>query len=196
MAELVSGIDTGGDSVIDRPLRECGECYTCCVYLGIEELKKFPGVSCRHLSGASGPKTRCTIYSSRPNACQKYNCFWKKGLGPEEARPDKSGLLVTPYAIDGLPLPHFAATITITNKDKCGRMDDPDSFLHKTIGNLVEMNCMRIRIVNYTTKEVFELGQGKIYLGKLMPTKNYEELSFAKSNTPIGKYEIRENRDG
>jgi Fe-S-cluster containining protein len=35
----------------------------------------------------------CTVYKTRPAACQGYNCAWVLGAGEEEDRPDKSGIM-------------------------------------------------------------------------------------------------------
>ena len=50
------------------PYRPCGECAACCVWLGIESLKKWPGQTCKHLDGSILDK-RCTVYDQRPACC-------------------------------------------------------------------------------------------------------------------------------
>lgn len=60
-------------------IRQCGTCYACCVALGIAELRKHAGATCRHLDGRD-PERRCTIYERRPVACSGYRCAWLVGL--------------------------------------------------------------------------------------------------------------------
>lgn len=75
-------------------LRTCGTCSACCTPLGIDSdgLQKAPGVPCRHL----GPNRQgCTIYATRPTHCQRYLCAWRNGMGDDEHRPDRLGLLLS-----------------------------------------------------------------------------------------------------
>jgi hypothetical protein len=36
----------------------------------------------------------CTIYAQRPEQCRVWSCQWLLGIGGEEDRPDRSGLVV------------------------------------------------------------------------------------------------------
>lgn len=179
-----------GQQNLNPSPRACGTCYSCCLNLGITELKKYPTQTCKHLDGTI-PDKRCTIYSTRPRACSRYNCSWIEGLGDDDARPDKSGILITPYPSPDLPFPNFTSTIIISDETKAGNLSGP-SYLNSVINNLLSLNCHQIRIVNYKTKIVYLIQDRKIYLGKLIKTKNYEELSFAINRTPIGSYTILE----
>lgn len=169
--------------------RQCGTCYTCCVHLGINELQKHPGQTCKHLNGTV-PDKRCFIYASRPKACVRYSCGWLEGLGNDNARPDKSGLLITAYPSESLPFPSFTTTIMITDETKCGTLKE--GFLNEAISRLLEIHCEQIRIVNYKTKKIFYFKDNKIFMGILHPTKNFEELIFEIRETPIGTYESQE----
>lgn len=74
--------------------RPCGECKACCEVLAIQELDKPLNVMCEH--AGAGPQGCCTIYDSRPKSCQDYLCLWKLGLGTDDHRPDRSGLVLSP----------------------------------------------------------------------------------------------------
>src|SRR6266446_2486198 len=101
----------------DTPLpylsRSCGSCYACCVWLGIEELKKTTGQSCRYLTGINGPIHGCGIYPTWPKACQNYQFLLLSGLGPDAARPDKAGLLLTPHESEDTNTGPFSVTIIV-----------------------------------------------------------------------------------
>lgn len=75
------------------PDRECGDCTACCTVLKVDspDFKKPEGVPCRHL-GATG----CTIHAVRPAICRDWFCAWRRVAAmPEEARPDRSGILAS-----------------------------------------------------------------------------------------------------
>lgn len=169
--------------------RSCGTCYSCCVHLGISQLKKYPGQSCKNLNGNLGPETRCSIYPNRPKACSRYSCAWLEGLGSEVHRPDKSGILITPYPLKEKDT--FSVTIMITNHSLAGDWRDENSLLRQIIHDLLNLLCKQIRIISYSTKQVILFKDSKIYLGKLLPTKEYEELIFSIQNLPIGTYETK-----
>jgi hypothetical protein len=77
----------------------------CCVYLRISAIDK---PSCTHcnklrlsspiepdvLQYSSFEPERCSIYETRPEACRAYSCAWLHGLGAEQDRPDKCGILI------------------------------------------------------------------------------------------------------
>jgi hypothetical protein len=177
--------------------RKCGTCYSCCVNLGIDELKKYPAQNCKHLDGGIGPETRCSIYKDRPTACHTYRCAWLQGLGTPDMRPDKSGLLVTTYN------PHFensgtmSATICITNP----KIGDPKDLqilnqepLHQVLTSLLEIHCKDIRIVAYHTLDIIHILDGQIFRGVRQKNSKgkYEELVIATFNPPAGVYRIEE----
>jgi len=79
--------------------RSCGDCVECCDCLGVEESEcdsslqlvstgKPPGVQCEYASPG------CRAYSRRPMSCRLYACWWRRGWGPEEARPDRLRVVV------------------------------------------------------------------------------------------------------
>ncbi len=73
--------------------RSCGDCTACCVFTRIDtpELTKPAGIACAHCTGSG-----CAIYDSRPPVCRTFECGYKRIPGmPVEARPDKSGVLLT-----------------------------------------------------------------------------------------------------
>lgn len=73
--------------------RECGECTACCTVLTVDstDFSKPAGMPCVHL-GARG----CGIHAVRPAICRTWFCAWRRVAAmPEDARPDRSGLLVS-----------------------------------------------------------------------------------------------------
>src|SRR6185437_16122284 len=76
--------------------RDCDTCSACCTWMGVEAIHKWTGQVCRHLDGRD-PTRRCSIYAKRPLACMTYQCLWRSGFFEDELRPDKSGLIVSPY---------------------------------------------------------------------------------------------------
>lgn len=72
--------------------RQCDTCRACCTPLGIPELDKPPGVTCKYLV-ADG----CSIYDKRPQDCRDYYCGWRLGVGHVDHRPDRVGILLTAH---------------------------------------------------------------------------------------------------
>jgi hypothetical protein len=73
--------------------RSCGDCTVCCTTLKVDtpDFKKPAERSCTHL-GAKG----CAIHAVRPHICRTWFCAWRRvAKMPDEARPDRSGLLVS-----------------------------------------------------------------------------------------------------
>jgi len=183
--------------------RKCGDCYACCVHLGIEELRKWPGQTCKHLDGTIADK-RCTVYENRPKACSSYYCGWIANMGPEDLRPDKSGVLVTLYP------PHdysdeqinydpnemsspFSATIHVTDDDLAGDLADPDSKIGVMLNVIVGLGCNDIRIMDSPARagqRVVHMHNGNVRLGRLRRSSKYgyEELVFHTEEPPIGRY--------
>lgn len=175
-----------------NPSRQCGSCYTCCVALGITELKKYPTQACNHLDGKDNPEKRCSIYNTKPKACNTYRCARLEGLGSDNQKPNLSGLLITIYADKEKPFPHFTATIIITNEKICGSISEGN--LNISIQDLFNLDyCTQIRVVNYRTQKIIFFHKGSIYNGILAPKQKgkYEDLSFITTNPPIGHYEVR-----
>lgn len=172
--------------------RQCGSCYACCIYLGIEELNKRPSVTCTHLDGSLGPETRCSIYKTRPHACSRYKCAYLNGFGNDQDRPDKTGLLITSYLDPDKPqadLTTFLTTICITNTHLSQYPNLSEGTpINNAIKQITQFSTGDIRIVNYFRKEVIYLHGGKIYKGKLILTKEIETLTFEVKQPPIGTY--------
>lgn len=173
--------------------RECGNCYACCVWLGIEELKKWMGQSCRHLDGSLGPNTRCSIYEHRPSACSTYQCFWRKGFGPPELRPYDSGILITPYQSE-LPqaslvtgMAKIAFTVLIFDRDK------GLPFARSVATELLSLGAGEVRLVDVARREATLFAYGSIYNCKVMrPSQNdWEALSFDTDGIPLGHYALQ-----
>ena len=73
--------------------RACGDCVACCTVLTVDtpDFKKPAGTPCTHLT-AQG----CGIHAERPHICRTWFCAWRRvAKMPDEARPDRSGVLVS-----------------------------------------------------------------------------------------------------
>jgi hypothetical protein len=73
--------------------RDCGDCSLCCTVLKVDspDFKKSADQPCAHLAPRG-----CSIHAIRPNICRTWFCVWRRVAAmPEEARPDRSGLLVS-----------------------------------------------------------------------------------------------------
>lgn len=73
--------------------RACGECMACCTVLTVDtpDFKKPAGTPCAHLTSQG-----CSIHAVRPDICRTWFCAWRRVADmPDEARPDRSGLLVS-----------------------------------------------------------------------------------------------------
>lgn len=98
--------------------RSCGSCYACCVWLGIDELNKFFGQSCKHLDGRNGPEKRCGIYETRPKACSRYKCGYIDGMNID--RPDETGFIITAYTAQLEKSGAATVSIIVFDKGKAG----------------------------------------------------------------------------
>jgi Fe-S-cluster containining protein len=79
--------------------RSCGECTACCTgrLIGNAYGNSFnPSRKCVFLV-----QEKCSIYSTRPDLCRKYQCSWSEHLFDESMRPDKCGVIVTTKSING-----------------------------------------------------------------------------------------------
>jgi len=76
------------------PKRKCGPCTACCSTLGIEaspgekdlglvSFVKVAGLRCRYEK-----KEGCRKYKRRPLSCRIYSCWWRRGWGSDDMRPD------------------------------------------------------------------------------------------------------------
>lgn len=80
------------------PDRACGDCTVCCTVLTVNtpEFAKPAGTPCVHIE-AHG----CGIHAVRPRICRTWFCAWRRIANiPDEARPDRSGLLVSLNFVD------------------------------------------------------------------------------------------------
>lgn len=170
--------------------RSCGTCAECCTWLGIEELRKWTGQTCKHLDGRN-PSARCSIYESRPKACVEYYCLWRAGFGPEELKPDKSGMLLTPYRrndkADSLPVTEAAAiTVLIFDDERAKELH------HEVAVELITLGVSEVRLVNLKRMTAMLYQDGKIYRCKILKPKTFEELVFSTDGVPIATYTTKE----
>jgi Fe-S-cluster containining protein len=73
--------------------RACGDCAACCTVLKMDapDFKKPAGIACEHLASHG-----CGIHAARPDICRSWFCAWRRVADlPDQARPDRSGLLVS-----------------------------------------------------------------------------------------------------
>lgn len=159
--------------------RQCGDCYACCVSLGIDELRKYAGQSCKHLDGRI-PDKRCKIYQKRPTACSAYECMWLVGWGPDWLRPHDSGLLITPYRSG-----EGRANITVHVTD----MEKAKSIETKVVCELLMLPFVdEVRLIYLATRRALMFRDGGVYSCKLLPQSNYESLEFVAEDKPIYRY--------
>jgi hypothetical protein len=169
------------------PGRSCGTCNACCIYLGIDELKKWPGTRCRHLSRAADPAKQCRIYADRPHTCSQYVCVWREGWGPEWLRPQDSGLLITshrdPAAKPGEPFILF--TLVVFDPDKA-----TNEIIRKVTGEIISgfHSVREIRVFSEATKAGFLYVNGFVYRMQVLPGDTYEQLKYRIDSQPIGRY--------
>ena len=176
----------------------CGSCFACCVWLGIKPLKKWPGQTCKHLDGAHGPETRCSIYPDRPQCCADYLCGWRHGFGGDDMRPDRSGVLVTFHPNEGESEDPFIATIHVIDKTKAGAAADPDSLLNAWVAMILSIGCNDIRIIQGGDRpgsRIIHFSHGKILTGTVLKPDHhgFEDLNFAEEEEPLGHYRIKKS---
>lgn len=73
-------------------VRECGGCTLCCTLLAVEAIGKDEQTRCDHEC-----EQGCAIYSTRPEPCKAFRCYWHLGILPIELRPDKVGAFVSQF---------------------------------------------------------------------------------------------------
>ena len=73
-------------------MRECGDCQVCCVVAAVHDgvVDSPAWTPCKYQCA-----TGCSIYGKqeRPKVCSSFECAWKRGLGPDDDRPDKIGAM-------------------------------------------------------------------------------------------------------
>jgi hypothetical protein len=82
----------------ERPSRRCGTCRVCCRLPELPALGKPLDVVCRHVNSDDRSEAGCSVFGSaaRPQVCGQFKCGWLLGLGGENDRPDKLGVLMQP----------------------------------------------------------------------------------------------------
>lgn len=84
-------------------MRQCGECFACCVTPEIKELQKPAGECCRHLT----PEGKCGVYETRPQVCRDFECGWKLSSKlREDDQPNLVGLMVMGLQRGGINVVH------------------------------------------------------------------------------------------
>lgn len=75
--------------------RDCGSCGSCCTVMRINEIQKPVETRCPYQREGVGC---CSIYDTpkKPKGCSDFECEWLRGLGTDEHRPDKLGVLMYP----------------------------------------------------------------------------------------------------
>ena len=79
-----------GRQVLPMAKRDCGGCTVCCTILAVNGMTEA-GEPCKNQCEAG-----CAIYAERPRPCRSFDCLWRLGVGEEDDRPDKSGVMFTP----------------------------------------------------------------------------------------------------
>ena len=169
--------------------RECGSCYACCTWLGIEELKKWTGQPCRHLCGGNDPSKRCSIYDKRPTACAEYTCMWKQGYGPDELQPNRSGILLTGYQSE-INAGGVSVTAIVFDEKLAEKWVERVTMELATLSANIEL-----RVVNVKRRTALYFLNGNIYQCRLLPADTYESLRFEADERPIGRYRVERGND-
>lgn len=108
--------------------RTCGTCTLCCKLPRVAELNKPAGVWCVSCHEGQG----CTIYDSRPQVCRFYMCGWLGGVGSDEMRPDKSGVILSLQHVKGFPEPYTNVVFALVDPDT------PDAWQTGPMGEYLE----------------------------------------------------------
>jgi hypothetical protein len=99
-------------------MRKCGECRLCCSVFPLPVIGKPAGHWCP-LLGPAG----CTVHDrGQPEVCSQYACYWLEHEDlPEEARPDRLGLVVTEsgtVTVGGHELPILVINLVEPDSDR------------------------------------------------------------------------------
>ena len=111
--------------------RSCGECSVCCTYLHVDtpEFKKPAGETCEHCTGSG-----CGIYETRFPVCRTWHCLWRYiDVMPEEARPDKCGIVFGPIWPEAPDHPFAKSYI------RAMAYEDDTAFENDLAQNLIDM---------------------------------------------------------
>lgn len=71
--------------------RSCEGCAMCCKLGAIKEVEKKDGEWCQHCS----TRQRCDIYTTRPEVCRTYFCYYMLSTLGEEWRPTKCKFMIS-----------------------------------------------------------------------------------------------------
>ena len=88
-------------------IRSCGTCSVCCYVSKVDfsEVKKPPHKRCLHVidDRIDNRTGSCGIFGQdcRPSECQSFICSWLGGMGNEDDRPDKTGVMLSINALNG-----------------------------------------------------------------------------------------------
>jgi hypothetical protein len=186
----IGGILSSTPSTIEeveaiKAKRSCGPCYTCCVAVGINELKKWPYQACKHLDGRN-PEARCSIYERRPTACQTYLCAWRQGIIVDEnARPHESGILISMYPGES----EMSVSITIVLDSEY----DPDILLSVLSQCVAFYGTGSVRIIE-RSGDLVEFKDGCVRVGKTRKAGpgEYESLVYGLVGKPIATYHSKD----
>ena len=162
------------------PLPECGTCFSCCVYIGVEELRKHAGTACTKLNG--GLSNRCGIYEKKPLACSTYKCAHLQGFAVP--RPDIAGYIINIY--------FDSVTVIVFDETLAGNPGDPNSNLFTAIRELTFNGLNDIRIVYHFSRKMFRLIDGDIFAGLVHKQKkgDFEGLTFEVYEPKIATYKV------
>lgn len=168
-----------------QPQKHCETCFACCVYIGVEELRKHAGKACTKLNGH--PSNRCGIYSTKPQACSTYKCAYIQGL--EIPRPDIAGYIISIY-VD-------STSIIVFDEALAGALANPESNLFIAIRELVRHEFNDIRIVYHFSRKMFRLIDGNIFAGLAhkQPKGDFEGLTFEIYEPRIATYKGIESQE-
>ena len=79
------------------PTRECGPCSACCEYgPRTDDGRKPVHGRCAYLR-----EGRCADREGRPPGCHEFYCEWRHGLGSDDDRPDRLGVVFQTHELGG-----------------------------------------------------------------------------------------------
>lgn len=104
------------------PDRDCGACTACCTVLTVDtpDFKKPAGTPCANLTPRG-----CGIHAVRPTICRTWFCAWRRVADlPEQARPDRSGLLVSLNFVQDPRNCFEGVSLNVRNMEGSGPIDE------------------------------------------------------------------------
>lgn len=106
----MTGVSAGNKA--EEVGRKCGSCDLCCTIYPVPgitgkddrcrfarsgtvtEMKVQVGEFGVDFAPSYHPQTGCGIYDKRPRMCRQFFCGWRLGLGEDDERPDKTGVVL------------------------------------------------------------------------------------------------------